>query len=676
MINKSILSFLFICCSVLLIAQPKTYLCMKPAMEMSIDGELTEWMNTPQTDDFIDITGDYALKPDLQTNAMMMWDDQYLYIAAEMEEPHLWATVTERDQVMYVDNDFEVFIDPDGDTHNYAEIEVNAFESVWDLFLTRPYRDGTIPLNSYNINGLQLAVKLKGSINDPSDTDTGWVLEMAIPWNALTDMTYGNRKPYAGEYWRINFSRVQWQLDVIDGEYVKKEVPEDNWVWSEQGSVNMHMPERWGYVFFSNEQASINIPSPELPHEERTRSFLRDLYFTQKQFHRENGHYSDRVEDIDTNSLVILQYGGRMKINATEDQFLISYSGFRQTDWYIDQTGRIWSQKTIKAWIWMHGDNKLTDEEWSDRFQKLSSYGIDGILLGGSNEILKRILPLAEKENIEIQAWRWMLNCNDKNVIEDHPEWYSVSREGFSCLEKQPYVGYYKWLCPSREGVQEYLKTRVRETLSIEGLSGFHMDYIRHPDVILPVALWSTYGLVQDHDMPEYDYCYCDVCRSSFKENHGYDPLDLEHPDQDSAWRQFGYDIVSNIVNSLQEERDMSNKKLSAAVFPSPEIARTLVRQDWDQWLSLSEVFPMIYHSFYNEDLAWVGETTWEGVHALNDRIPLYTGLYIPALSPSALSKAILIAIDGGASGVSLFDYNAMTDEHWEYFRKRMNTYK
>jgi hypothetical protein len=72
----------------------------------------------------------------------MVWDDEYLYVAAEMEEPDIWATLTERDSVIFHDNDFEVFIDPDGDTHAYYELEVNALATAWDLMLLKPYRDG------------------------------------------------------------------------------------------------------------------------------------------------------------------------------------------------------------------------------------------------------------------------------------------------------------------------------------------------------------------------------------------------------------------------------------------------------------------------------------------------------------------------------------------------------
>jgi uncharacterized lipoprotein YddW (UPF0748 family) len=117
------------------------------------------------------------------------------------------------------------------------------------------------------------------------------------------------------------------------------------------------------------------------------------------------------------------------------------------------------------------------------------------------------------------------------------------------------------------------------------------------------------------------------------------------------------------------------DKKLSAAVFPSPEIARKLVRQDWDQW-PLDEVFPMVYHSFYDQDIEWIGETTWAGVRALPASVKLYTGLYIPALTPEDLNISIRTILHAGASGFCLFEYNALNEEHWRVVRKYMSKYQ
>ncbi|MHC4092908.1 MAG: carbohydrate-binding family 9-like protein, partial [Planctomycetota bacterium] len=121
------------------------------------------------------------------------------------------------------------------------------------------YRDGGKADTSWDIDGLEAAVFLQGTLNDPSDRDDGWTVELAIPWRALAEHAPEGRAPRAGEEWRMNFSRVQWQLEVAGGRYQKvtdpgtgKPLPEDNWVWSPQGAVNMHMPEMWGVVRFGD----------------------------------------------------------------------------------------------------------------------------------------------------------------------------------------------------------------------------------------------------------------------------------------------------------------------------------------------------------------------------------------------------------------------------------------
>ncbi|MEM9723789.1 MAG: carbohydrate-binding family 9-like protein, partial [Bacteroidota bacterium] len=183
-------------------------------------------------------------------------DTTLLYFFAELEEPHVWASLKQRDTIIFHNNDFEVFIDPDGDTHNYFELEVNAFNTVWDLFLTRPYRNGTNVLDAWDIPGLQTAVDIQGTLNDPRDRDSGWSVEIAIPWEVLLEGNASKRIP-VNQYWRINFSRVNWDFDLVAGKYIRKKdalgkyLPEYNWVWSPQWTINMHKPEYWGYVFFS-----------------------------------------------------------------------------------------------------------------------------------------------------------------------------------------------------------------------------------------------------------------------------------------------------------------------------------------------------------------------------------------------------------------------------------------
>lgn len=239
----------------------RRYVCHRTPVPPTVDGRLdeTSWQRATWSEPFIDILGDTAPAPPLRTRVKLMWDAEFLYIGAELEEPHLWATLTARDAVIYQDDDFEVFIDPDGDTYNYYEIEINAFGTVWDLFLVKPYREGGPAINAWDIAGLKSAVVLDGTINDPSDRDAGWTVELAIPWRVLAEAAPEGRRPRHGETWRFNFSRVDWDLDIVDSAYAKRRDPttgrplaEHNWVWSPQGAVNMHLPERWGSVEFSD----------------------------------------------------------------------------------------------------------------------------------------------------------------------------------------------------------------------------------------------------------------------------------------------------------------------------------------------------------------------------------------------------------------------------------------
>src|SRR5262249_50376054 len=179
-----------------------------------VNGRLDDpaWQAAPWTDDFVDIEGDAQPTPRFRTRAKMLWDDEYFYVGAELEEPHVWATLTKHDSVIFHDNDFEVFIDPDGDSHDYYEFEINALNTAWDLFLPNPYKDGGSALNGWEIAGLKTAVHVDGTLNDPGDTDRGWAVVIAFPWAALKEQAHRiAAPPNDGDQWRVNFSRVEWQ---------------------------------------------------------------------------------------------------------------------------------------------------------------------------------------------------------------------------------------------------------------------------------------------------------------------------------------------------------------------------------------------------------------------------------------------------------------------------------
>jgi hypothetical protein len=239
----------------------RSYTAYRAPPGISVDGRLDEdpWDAAPWTEPFVDIRDESHPAPTWETHAKLLWDDEYLYVAAHLEEPHLWATLIERDAIIYHDNDFEIFLDPEGDAVGYYEFEVNALGTMLDLYLNRPYNDRGVADISWDAEGLRWGVHLEGTLNDPTDEDQSWSVEVAIPWSSL--VTPGSqaprRRPNDGEIWRVNFSRVQWPLRIVEGRYQKvrepvdwSDHPENNWVWSPQGAINMHMPERWGAVTF------------------------------------------------------------------------------------------------------------------------------------------------------------------------------------------------------------------------------------------------------------------------------------------------------------------------------------------------------------------------------------------------------------------------------------------
>lgn len=238
-----------------------SYNAPRTATPPTIDGRLDDaaWADAPVTEAFIDIHGEGHPDPTWATHARMLWDDTHLYVGAWLEEPHLWGTLTDRDAIIYHDHDFEVFLDPDGDGEAYFEIEINVLGTEFDLFLDRPYNQGGQADIDWDLEGLRTAVFADGTINDASDTDRGWGVEMAIPWSGLVspDGAVATVPPSIGDVWRVNFSRVQWPLNHLEtGGYeraaeVSLEVHEENnWVWSPQGEINMHIPEQWGFVNF------------------------------------------------------------------------------------------------------------------------------------------------------------------------------------------------------------------------------------------------------------------------------------------------------------------------------------------------------------------------------------------------------------------------------------------
>ncbi len=323
-----------------LFTTPRQYTATFTSTPPVVDGNINEaaWQNVPWTEQFKDIEGDSKPVPTWTTRAKMTWAAEGLYVAAELLEPHVWAYLNNYDDIVFYDNDFEVFIDPDNDTHRYYEIEINAANTIFDLFMPKPYRNNSGAMFAYNTPGMKTAVSVQGTINNPSDTDKGWTIEIFIPFLAVT---MGNvaKVPADGEFWRIDFSRVEWDVEVKEGKYVKlkgangRSHPEHNWVWSPQGVINMHYPERWGYLFFSKPEAGKTLAEYKIPYSEMQKKYLWLVYYLQKDYFQENRMYAKDLKDLGISETTFNVEGKENKLwmEATSRQFMVYINGDAST---------------------------------------------------------------------------------------------------------------------------------------------------------------------------------------------------------------------------------------------------------------------------------------------------------------------------------------------------------
>ena len=317
-----------------LLTTPRHYVCYRTNEKIKIDGKLNEksWAKAAETESFVDISGEGFPKPKYDTKARMMWDDDYLYVSAVLEEPNIVANLTQRDTIIYHDNDFEVFLDPTGDGQTYYEIENNARGVVFDLMLDRAYRSGGNFYVQWDCPGLKLAVQHDGTLNKKSDTDRSWTVEMAIPHKAIT-RSFTNPL-VAGNIWRINFSRVEW---------LKKGGPEENWVWSPTGEINMHAPNQWGYLQFSDKALGTGTDEFSFPYNMEAYKLLWAIFHAQFEAKEKTGRYVSSLNalGVTDTDLATLPQGSNVEVEAITEQFsasiLVGGTGKRYT---VDQNGK------------------------------------------------------------------------------------------------------------------------------------------------------------------------------------------------------------------------------------------------------------------------------------------------------------------------------------------------
>lgn len=211
------------------------YICRRATGPIVIDGCLDEpaWASAAPVSLVLADTGAAPRQP---TQARLLWDDDYLYVAFSCKDNDIWGTTTERDQDIHNQEVVEVFIDAACCGSAYVEIEVSPLNAVLDLFML--WRDDRQRgLWDWDSAGLQTAVVVDGDPWHRGTCDRDWTVEMAIP---MSDFEMApNLPPRPGDTWRVNLYRIDRGVD--GDEYT---------AWSPPRRINYHTPSRFGVLQF------------------------------------------------------------------------------------------------------------------------------------------------------------------------------------------------------------------------------------------------------------------------------------------------------------------------------------------------------------------------------------------------------------------------------------------
>ena len=253
------------------------YTALRVAAPPSLDGKLdaTCWQLAPKSPRFADlVNGSRAIH---DTRAAVLWDDENLYVGFWIEEPFVTASLTERDSLIYENNDVELFV---AGQDGYYEFEINALGTIYEVFFVweeayeragydkRPeynrQAEGVRPFNgvgftehprgprigywNLDFDGLRSGVFVDGTLNDNADRDRGWRVELALPWRGFEALAAPDGRslpPRDGDIWRMDFSRFN--------QYKAAPPAEDSggWTWSPHGVWDSHIPELFAKIQFS-----------------------------------------------------------------------------------------------------------------------------------------------------------------------------------------------------------------------------------------------------------------------------------------------------------------------------------------------------------------------------------------------------------------------------------------
>jgi hypothetical protein len=347
---------------------PRGYVCFRATNTFTFDGRLAEpnWQTAPWTQDFADITGDSNQPPAFRTRLKMLWDESGLHIAAELDEPQVAGVLTSAASDLSDEDSFAVYLDTDGDSHDFWQFEINARGTSRLRRFDKPLKDGGRAQPFLPIEKLRAATHVAGTLNKPSDRDKGWTLEILFPWDMLGSETNRRAVLYDGDQWRINFCRVRWPKDNTGKpQRLASGVQPARWVWSPQGVADMHRPEKWGYLQFSRKKGGRARFMPESAL--APRNVLQEVYYWQKDFQAKNRSWAASLVELGLDFHPTKEVETAPVIRLTPDGFEASVDGpnlgLKPLRWYIRQDGRFWYDPELRPQLNRYRRTTTEDDE-------------------------------------------------------------------------------------------------------------------------------------------------------------------------------------------------------------------------------------------------------------------------------------------------------------------------
>ncbi len=325
---------------------PKSYVVYRANSPIVIDGVDNEndWTLTPDVGSFWECHNGESSGGEIQNPVKLLWDTDYLYVFSKMYEPHVWVDRLKNDGLELNDL-FQLFIDFNNDGVNVLSIAINPINNInSNLYSNRGSEQSDF--NKVFIDGIISKVLVRGTINDPSDIDEYWCVEMKIPISKINEKSKG-KSTLAPDIWRINFCRTKNFITSVEGIY-KRTIDSKSGmistgtklVWAPINVENLLIPELYGFVKFSNNKAGRNIESFDIDISERLKWELRTIYYAQKVYFFNSNKYASSLRKLQKDGLLIKKMDYEYQFNVDDNKYeVIGHIDNEKESWKINDLG-------------------------------------------------------------------------------------------------------------------------------------------------------------------------------------------------------------------------------------------------------------------------------------------------------------------------------------------------